>query len=290
MILVTGATGHFGGAALDFLLRKRNSEKTAALARDVQKAEGLRAKGIEVRRGDYFDYDSLVRAFAGVEKLLFVSSNDLTERVLQHANVIDAAKAANVERIVYTSVLNPPENPYFTASRDHLETEKLLRDSGIAYTVLRNAFYFETMPMFLGGVLETGEFAFPAGDARVSHASRLDMAEAAANVLLEAGHENKIYEIGANGSFSFQDIADALSELAGRPIAYVDVPLADFKAQLRENQTPAPIVEIIAGIAEAVRHGELNYPSADLENLLGRKLLTLKEFLRRTYFEKGAAA
>jgi NAD(P)H dehydrogenase (quinone) len=128
----------------------------------------------------------------------------------------------------------------------------------------------------------------------MSHASRLDMAEAAANVLTGAGHENKIYEIGADDSFSFADLAAALSELAGERIDYVDVPLEEFKARLLENGTPAPMVEIIVGIAEAVRHNQLNYPSADLENLLGRRLLTLREFLRQTYFgqpgEESAAA
>jgi len=267
MILVTGATGHFGRAAIDFLIEKRNSEKPSALARDTKKAQDLISAGIDVRQGDYFSYDSLVRAFAGVEKLLFVSSNDLTNRVGQHANVINAAKAAGVRHIVYTSILNPPEKPYFTASADHIETEKLLRNSGIAYTILRNAFYFETIPMFLGDVLQTGKIFFPAGEAQVSHASRTDMAEAAARVLLGEGHENKIYEIGSNSSFSFQDIADALSDLAGRQIEYADIPLDAFKAELIKNQTPPPVVEMLAGIAEAVRHNELNFPSADLENV-----------------------
>lgn len=290
MILVTGATGHYGGAAVDFLLGKRNSEDVAALVRDVTKAEALTAKGVDVRQGDYFDYDSLVKAFAGVEKLLFVSSNDLTDRVRQHANVINAAKAANVEHIVYTSILNPPANPHFTASVDHIETERLLKDSGIDHTILRNAFYFETLPQFLGDVLETGKIVFPAGDGEVTHASRIDMAEAAANVLSGAGHENKIYEIGARAAFSFQDLADTLSELAGKKIEYIDLPLDAFKAELVKHQTPAPVVEMIAGIAEAVKNNQLNYPSADLENLLGRKLLTLKEYLKQTYFGQRAAA
>jgi NAD(P)H dehydrogenase (quinone) len=287
MILVTGATGHFGGAAIDFLLKKSAAGEFAALAREPERAEALTARGIDVRKGDYFDYDSLREAFAGIEKLLFVSSNEIENRVLQHANVINAAKAAGVKHIVYTGVLHPPEKPHFTAATDHVETEKLLKDSGVAYTILRNAFYFETIPMFLGDVLETGKIVFPAGDAKMSHASRIDMAEAAANVLLGAGHENKIYEIGANSSFSFADLADDLSALAGKKIEYVDLPLDDFKAELVKNQTPLPMVEMIAGIAEAVKHNELNFPSADLENLLGRRLLTLKEFLKQVYFSQN---
>ena len=288
MILVTGATGHFGKAAIDFLLKKVNSSELAALVRDTKKAADLSAEGVEVRQGDYFNYNSLVKAFEGVEKILFVSSSDLTNRVTQHANVINAAKAANVKHIVYTSVLNPPEKPYFSAGTDHIETERLLKDSGVAHTILRNAFYFETLPMFLGDALETGRIFFPAGDGRLSNASRIDMAEAAANVLSGGGHENKIYEIGANDSFSFADVAVALSELAGKQIEYVDIPLEAFKAELASNQTPAPVIEMLSGIAEAVKHNELNFPSADLENLLGRKPLALREFLRQTYFGQNA--
>jgi NAD(P)H dehydrogenase (quinone) len=294
MILVTGATGHFGEDAIDFLLGKVQPDALAALARDVRKAEPLAVKGIAVREGNYFDRDSLVKAFAGIEKLLFVSSSELENRVEQHKNVIDAAKAAGVKQIVYTSVLNPPADPYFKPALDHLETERLLKESGIAHTVLRNSFYLEIFPMFIGNALESGQIAFPAGDGKLTSAARTEMAEAAANILTGEGHENKIYEIGSEEAVSLGDVAEVLSELAGRKIDYLDIPLDAFKAELVKNQTPAPLVEMFAGIAEAIKHGELDYKSADLKNLLGRKPSGLKEFLRRTYFSgaagEGAAA
>lgn len=288
MILVTGATGHFGGAAIDFLLKNIEPGEIAALVRDTRKADSLAAKGIDIREGDYFDYASLIKAFAGIEKLLFVSSGELENRIGQHANVINAAKSAGVKYIAYTSILNPPANPYFTVAADHIETEKLLENSGIAYAFLRNAFYFETIPMFIGDALKTGKIFFPAGDGKLSNAARIDMAEAAANVILSDGAENKIYEIGANGSFTFQDIARALSELAGRPIEYIDIPTKDLETELINNQTPLPLVALITGGAEAIKHNQLNYPSPDLETLLGRKPLELKEFLKQTYFSQNA--
>lgn len=286
MILVTGATGHFGGAAIDFLLKKIEPGEIAALVRDTKKADSVAAKGIDVRKGDYFDYDSLVKAFAGVEKLLFVSSGELENRVGQHANVINAAKAAGVRFIAYTSILNPPANPYFTVAADHIQTERLLENSGITYAFLRNAFYFETIPMFIGDALGTGKIFFPAGDGKLSNAARIDMAEAAANVILSDGAENKIYEIGADGSFTFQDIANILSELAGREIEYIDIPTKELETELINTQTPMPLVGLITGGAEAIKHNQLNYPSPDLENLLGRKPLELKEFLKQTYFSQ----
>lgn len=288
MILVTGATGHFGRAAIDFLLQKIEPGGLAALARDPHKAADLTARGVAVRTGDYFDDDSLVEAFAGVDELLFVSSSVLENRVRQHKNVIDAARAAGVNRIVYTSVLHPPADPYFKPGLDHLATERLLRDSGIDYTILRNGFYLEIFPMLIGGALASGKIAFPGGDGKLTSAPRVEMAEAAANVLTGDGHAGKVYEIGSEQPVSLTDAAAALSDLSGRPIEYVDIPLADFRAELVKTGTPPPVVEMYAGIAEAVKHDELNFPSADLERLLGRKPAGLKEFLKATYFAQPA--
>lgn len=290
MIIVTGATGHYGKAAIDFLLKKLQPGEVAALVRDPKKAEYLAEKKISVRRGDYNDYDSLVTAFERVEKVLFVSSSDLEDRVGQHRNVINAAKQAGVQHIVYTSSPQKTEEPYFRPGLDHKETEKLLQDSGIAYTILRNSFYFETLPMMIGDALQTGKIFYPAGDGELSDASRGEMAEAAANVLTSSGHENKIYEIGSNDSFSLRDVADALGELSGKKVEYVDIPLEAMKAELEKNQTPAETIGIISGIANAVKYNELNNPSPDLERLLGRKLIALREFLKQTYFSESSAA
>lgn len=290
MILVTGATGHLGSATLDDLLKKVQPSELAVFVRDAKKAESIAAKGVDVRVGDYRDVESLDAALKGVDKLYFVSSGDLAGRFEQHTNVVNAAKRAGVKHIVYTSILKQPEHPFFTAALDHQNTEKLIEETGIAYTFLRNAFYFETLPEMLGNVLESGKIVFPGGEGRLSNASRLDMAEAAANVLTQPGHDNKVYEIASNTNVSFAEIAEALSELTAEPIEYVDIPLEDFTVFLESIGLPAEVIEVTAGVANGIKNNELSLTSLDLENLLGRKPLTIREYLKQVYVNEVAVA
>jgi NAD(P)H dehydrogenase (quinone) len=284
MILVTGSTGHFGRATINFLLKKNHSNRITALARDPKRAKDLTAQGVEVRQGDYTDYDSLAKAFAGVEKLLLVSSSALENVAEQHANAVKAAKETGVKHIVYTSIVSRSDNPHFKLINDYKKTENDLKSSGIAYTVLRNGYYMDMLPMFIGEALESGKIYYPAGDGRASFAARVDLAEAAANVLMSAGYENKIYHTGGNVSYSFHDIANALSELAGKKIEYVDIPLEVMKEELLRNQMSPPEIDLMAGIAESIKYNEGDCPSPDLENLLGRSPTSLKEFLKQVYF------
>lgn len=124
MILVTGSTGHLGKAVIAFLLKKVHSNQIAALARDPKKAEDLTAKGIDVKQGDYSDYDSLVKAFEGIEKLLLVSSSALAGVAEQHANAINAATKAGVKHIIYTSIVSRSENPHFKLINDYKKKKK----------------------------------------------------------------------------------------------------------------------------------------------------------------------
>ena len=191
MILVTGATGHFGKAAIDFLLEKGvQPGAISALVRDEAKASDIKEKGVSLRVGDYDNTESLKAAFKGVDKLLFISATDPEQRARQHANVVAAAKEAGVKHIVYTSFERKNEtaaSPIAFLSLTHLNTEKAIRESGMAYTILRNNLYADVLPMFLGDkVLETGVY-FPAGEATAAFALRADMAEATANILTTVG-------------------------------------------------------------------------------------------------------
>jgi len=283
MILVTGANGHLGKATIEFLIKKINPGQIFGMVRDPQKAEDLNTKGIVVRQGDYFDYNSLTKAFKGINKLLFISSGTVDDRIKQHKKVIDAAKELGVKHILYTSMLNTSSSPYFIPGKDHFETEKYLKSSGITYTILRNAYYIDVLPMFIGEALTTGKIYYPAGEGRVSFTARVDMAEATANILVNQGHENKIYPFGVNTSYSFQDIAKALSELANKQIDYVDIPLETMRQELLKKKTPEFLVNMLTQLAESFKHNEGNYPDPTLENLLGRKPVGLKEFLKNTY-------
>ena len=184
MILVTGANGNLGSATIDFLLSKNPQATVAALVREVQKGEALQPKGVDVRIGDYIDYTSLQQALEGIDILVFISSGTIANRVQQHKNVVNAAKKKGVKHILYTSFLKASDTTP-GIFLDHTETEKELLTSGIAYTIFRNTYYDDLLPMLLGNALQTGHIYYPAGNAKINLASRQDIAEALANVALQ---------------------------------------------------------------------------------------------------------
>jgi NAD(P)H dehydrogenase (quinone) len=289
MILVTGATGHFGAATIDFLLKKVPANQIAALVRDETKAGGLKEKGVSVRVGNYHDYNSLVQAFKGIDKVLLVSSNDFDDRTGQQINAINAAKEAGVKHFVYTSIsTNKPTGSVIPFVVDaHIATANHLKASGLTYTLLNNNLYADVLPMFLGDkVLETGIF-LPAGEGRVPFATRLDMAEAAANVLSGTSHDNKEYNISADVTYSFADVAQILSKLSGKQVTYVDAPKDVFIDALTKAGVPAEYIGVNAGFSDSIKHNELDLANDELEKLLGRKVTTLESFLKATYFSKA---
>lgn len=290
MILVTGATGNYGKATIDFLLKKGISANSiSALVRNEAKAEDLKAKGINLRIGDYDNYTSLVEAFKGVDKLLLVSSSDVVKRGQQHENAVKAAIEAGVKHILYTSFerKNDTEtSPIYFLAKSHIDTENLIKASGLTYTFFRNNLYLDALPMFFGEqVLETGIF-LPAGDVKSAFALRNDMTEATANVLTSQGHENKVYSLNNTENVSLQEIAQDLSEIAGKQINYVSPPQDVYVETLTAAGVPAEYVAMFAGFAEAIKQGEFSAEKTDLENLLGRKPTTAKAFLKEVYTSK----
>jgi NAD(P)H dehydrogenase (quinone) len=281
MILVTAATGHLGTAAIDFLLKANiPAGQIAGLVRDEQKAAALTAKGIALRKGDYFDAAALEKAFQGIDTLVFISSGTIEDRVSQHRNVVNAAKASGVKHIIYTSVLNASETLKFFPGIDHYHTEAMLKQAGIPYTVFRNTFYIEVLPMFFGGALESGQWYYAAGNAKANFASRTDMAEAIANVAANpAPHANKIYEITSGQSYSFQEIAGMVSKVVGKTVTYIPIPLEALKEGMKQAGVPEAHIPMYASIAEAISAGEMDAVDGSLENLLKRKPVDLNEYL-----------
>ncbi|ULQ52069.1 SDR family oxidoreductase [Flavihumibacter fluvii] len=286
-ILITGATGQLGKATIDFLLKKGATPASiSALVRDPAKAEDLKAKGIQLKLGDYNDYASLLAAFEGTDKLLLISGNDLANRAEQQANAVNAAREAGVKHIIYTSFFRKNESahsPIYIVAKSHMETEKAVKASGIPYTIMLNSLYADILPMFMGEkVLETGVF-LPAGDGKASYTTRQDMAEAAANILSTEGHENKSYIVANDATYTLYDVARILGELTGKKISNINPAAEVYIDTLSKAGVPVEYVGMFAGFSEAIKQGEFDTSASDLEKLIGRKPTSLKEYFASVY-------
>jgi NAD(P)H dehydrogenase (quinone) len=215
-IAVTGATGQLGNTAIGELKNRVPKENIIALVRDLKKAANL---GVEARRFDYNKPEILADALKGVDRLLLISSNDLSQRAQQHRNVIEAAKEAGVKWIVYTSLLHADESTLNLAG-DHLETEKALKGSGVEYTLLRNGWYSENYTGSIPGAVQGGAFLGSAGDGKISSAPRADYANAAAIVISDQNHKGKVCELAGDNFYTLTDLAAEVSKQTGKTIPY----------------------------------------------------------------------
>jgi NAD(P)H dehydrogenase (quinone) len=288
MILATGATGHFGKSTIDFLLKKGiSSTNIVALVRDEEKAAEIKSKGVALRIGDYDNYNSLIDAFIGVEKLLFVSGSDIFNRGAQHLNVVKAAKESGVKHIVYTSFQGKNEtesSPLWLVAHSHLQTEAWLKESGIDYTILKNTLYMEFVPAFLGEkVIETGVIYLPAGNGKVGAVLRSEMAEATAAILASSKHAGKTYRFTNHEAFSYQEVAEYLSEITDKTINYISPTAEEYANTLTKHGVPADFIGLFSSFAVAQAKGELEMVGSDLEQLLGRKPTSVKTFLTQIY-------
>ncbi len=285
MILVTGATGGLGRATVDALLKKIPAGEIIALVRDLEKATDLIEKGVKVIEGDYFDYDSLVKAFEGVEKIVLVSAPTFTDRVTQQANVIKAAKEAGVSHIIYTGMQRKNDDSWIIpmVTESDKETEQLLVESGLQYTIVLNNVYADVIPFFIGNPAEISEVKFPSGDSKISFVARDEFGEALANLVTENGHENKVYILSNVESWSFAEIAEMLSGISGKKIDFVNISKEEYINKKEQEGYPGPVAEFATEWANAAIAGELDEVYPALEILLGRKPQSLNDFLKR-YF------
>lgn len=288
MILVTGATGKFGKAAINFLLEKGvNPSEISALVRSKEKATDLREKGITIKIGDYNEYDGLVNAFTGVDKLLFVSGSEIETREVQHKNIVDAAKEAGVKYIAYTSFIRNTavENSSIAFLQDtHVKTENWIKESGIPYTILQNALYMDMIPIFAGeAVLNNALILQPAEQGKSNSVLREELAEVAANVITREGHENKIYPLSNPEAHTYQNVAEIISEASGKKIKYQSPRAEEFQTTLTALGVPAEYIGLFTAFSVAQAKGELELNDSTLEKLLGRKPITAKVYLTKIY-------
>lgn len=288
MILITGATGHFGGATINFLLEKGvEAKRISALVRNEQSVDEFKKKGVKTLIGDYNNYNSLATAFVGVEKLLLVSGSDLMNRTAQHLNVINAAKEAGVKHMIYTSFQRRDESensPLGIVAQSHIQTEKSLKESGVDYTILKNNLYLDFLPGFIGEkVAETGVIFVPAENGKVSAVLRSEMAEATANILATDSHIDKEYDFTNTTAVTYHDIAKTVSEAIEKPINYISPSVEEYGKTLASQGVPAEVIGIFSSFAVAQAQGELDKESTDLEKLLGRRPTSVQEFLSKLY-------
>lgn len=281
-IVVTGATGHLGGLVIQHLLKKVPANEIIASVRNVEKAEDLANLGIEVRYGDYMDVELMKKSFEGASKVLFISSPDLddTLRIRQHANVAQAARDAGVKHIAYTGFAFAEESTLPLANV-HLASEYAIRSTNIPYTFLRNALYAEVfVNPGLAASVASGELVTNAGTGKLNAVSRNDLALAAATVLTENGHENKTYNLVNPQPWSFDELAQVLTDVSGKKVEHRSVSFEEMKEYLVNVGLPVPVAEFSAVIYHAISEGETARTTEDLQNLIGTPT-SLKEAVKQ---------
>jgi NAD(P)H dehydrogenase (quinone) len=280
-IVVTGATGQLGHLVVEDLLASGvAAADIVATGRDLAKVQDLAERGVTVRALDFSDPASLDGAFSAGDRVLLVSTNEMGQRAAQHQAVIDAAAAAGVAQLVYTSAPKATTTPMRLAA-EHKATEEAIAASGVPATILRNGWYIENYSGQLATFIEHGAILGSAGDGRFSIAARADYAEAAAAVLAApvADHVGKVYELGGDESLTLADIAAAFTASTGHTIVYADVPAAEHLAALVGAGLPEPVAEIFVDVDQSAARGALEVAGHDLSTLIGHPTTTLAEAL-----------
>ena len=278
-IAITGATGQLGNLVIEQLLQLTAAQNIVALVRKIDKAEHFKVQGIELREFDYDRPETLAPALLGIDKLLLISANEIGRRTPQHKAVIDAAKVAGVPYIAYTSLLRADTSPLGLA-QEHRETEKLIQDSGITYTFLRNNWYSENYLAGVAHTIEIGTLFGAAQDGRISSASRIDYAEAAAKVLTSTGHENKTYELAGSESFRLSDLATLIGQAANKDIIYQNLSAEEYTQGLTQAGLPAGLVDVIVDADIQSIQGAMYSDRKDLEQLIGRNTTSIQNAIK----------
>ncbi|MEU9369487.1 SDR family oxidoreductase [Streptomyces avermitilis] len=267
-IVVTGATGHLGSLVIEQLLEKVPADQITAVVRSAEKAAPFAARGVKIAVADYNAPETFDGLLAPGDRVLLISGNEFDKgRVGQHTVVLNAAKAAGVALLAYTSA---PGSLKAALADDHRGTEEAILASGVPYALLRNGWYNENYTEQLAPVLEHNAVTHAAGEGRISSAARADYAAAAVAVLTGEGHENKTYELGGDAAWSLAEYAAELSRQTGKEIADNAVSPEALIGILTGAGLPGPFATILAGVDASIEKGELVIDSGDLSRLTGR--------------------
>ena len=273
---VTGATGQLGQLVIEQLKKRNSVGNIVALARNLEKASGL---GVEVREFDYTKPEIMVESLKGIDHLLLISSSEWGQRAAQHSNVINAAKQAGVKWIVYTSLLRA-DTTGINIAPEHIGSEKSLKESGIAYTILRNGWYSENYTMSIPGALKGGAFLGSAIDGKISSAPRADYAEAAAIVLTDESYKGKTMELAGDSAYTLSDLAAEVSKQTGKAIPYKDIPEQEYANILKNIGLPEGFAHALASWDVNASKGDLYCDTNHLTEILGRPTTPISESVK----------
>ena len=277
-LLVTGASGQLGQRVVELLL-EADAGTIVATTRTPEKLANLAEKGVIVRHADFNQPDSLPEAFAGVDRLLIISTDSLEKpglRVTQHQAAIKAAEAAGVSHVVYTSVVNPGPGSVIP---DHYETEEALAASQLNWTILRNNLYADLLPSTIGQAIEMGQLFSAAGDGRLAYISREDCAQAAAAALLSTFDGRRTLNITGAEALSPADLAALASNMAGKPVTYVPLTKDELINNMVAAGVPEPAAHFVGALDAATARGQFDVLSDDFAELTGRKPTAVADFL-----------
>lgn len=284
MIAVTAATGQLGRLTIDALLdRHVPAKQIVAAVRTPSKADDLASRGIEVREADYTKPETLASAFDGVEVVLLISGSEVGSRVPQHANVINAAKAAGVKHFVYTSAPHADTTTLILAP-EHKATEALIAESGLNASILRNGWYSENYLPTLETARQSGTVLNSAGAGRVASAARSDYAEAAAAVLATAAQDpsvaGRIYEVTGDVAWNYDDLAATIGKVIGREVVNQSVSADEHRSLLTQAGLPAAAIDFVVGLDGNTAEGTLGEVNGVLAGLIGHPSTPIEETLR----------
>lgn len=281
-ILVAGAGGRLGRMILDQLVQSGNNEIIAS-SRSPEKLTAYSQQGVDVRFADFNSPPSLKQAFANVDRMLLISTDDLFSghRVQQHKNAIEAAVAAKVRHIIYTSMPEPEKSKAVPFSPDHVATEKALLESGLTSTILRVAWYAEN-PLELGllsAVMRTGNWFTSAGAGKIAYIPRYDVARAAAAVLSRSDETNRIYNITGVQSHTPEELAASLAVATGKPIQVRQVDDETLKRELIASGVAAMLAPMLTSTDANTREGHFDLVTTAVEELTGDPPVSFEHFL-----------
>lgn len=274
---ITGATGQLGQLVVQKLKEKKIEAELVALVRNPEKAASL---GIEARTFDYDQPNTLPQALEGIDHLVFISGSEIGKREAQHYNVIKAAKQAQVKKIAYTSLLHADTSSMILAP-EHLATERMLMESDIPYTILRNGWYTENYTAGLKQAVEQGIIIGSAGNGKISSATREDYAEAIAEVITNDAHTGKTYELAGDQTYTMQDLAAEVRKQTSKSIEFVNLPEVEYAQKLQDVGLPEGMANAFASLDYSASKHDLFNEDQILSKLIKRPTTSLHKAVKK---------